>query len=148
MKPSVSGSGCWRKAEIPGLVVKTAHACLGAGRRQQAMKLLEKHQAEGGLNESGYSLLASLYTVDDSQFSKALRVFEEAKERSRYAGELQLEHAVALLINQRANEALPILESLSSIPPEQDTNHLGTSARLFLSVIHAGQTNRAASRKY
>jgi tetratricopeptide (TPR) repeat protein len=127
----------------PDLVVKIAHAYSAVGQKQRAVEILEKHRRAGELNETGYSELASLYLGDDALFSRALTVFEEARDKGHYGEGIQLEHAAAYLINQRAAEAQSILESLAAKRPDQDTNRFRTSARLFLSVIYVGQTNRS-----
>jgi predicted Zn-dependent protease len=124
------------------LAIKTAEALLVSKQPRQAVALLEHELAQQKLNESGCIALATIYSMDDTQYTNALRVFDQAKKQGKYSEDLKFAHALAYLVNQQGGNARPLLDELKQPADDKAAARMRVNARLFLAVLLLNQQDR------
>jgi tetratricopeptide (TPR) repeat protein len=127
----------------PGLANKIALARVGRGNPEGAREILESRRSQGGLDEEGYGLLATLAAYRDDA-EAAASIFAEGRARFEPSDGLRLSEAIFLIWRDRLQEAERLLEPLGSRVQDPARAALHAQARVFLGFLRGLQSDAAA----
>ena len=127
----------------PGLANKIALARVVLGRPESAREILESRRSQGGLDEEGYGLLASLAAYRDAA-DEAAALYAEGRARFESSESLRLNEAVFLIWRDRLPEAASLLEPLKAPASEPERDAVHRQARIFLGFLRGSPPDRAA----
>ncbi len=125
----------YRDDQTSELCNKMAIAYGKKGEKDKAFAILTECRKQKKLNSKGYITLAYLLALD-YDYTAADELLNDAKQYGCYDDRVQLEHAGFLLLEERMEEAEPLLFDLIEPVNEVKETRLNRQARVILGYIY------------